>query len=376
MAWRITDFHAEYAMTGRRWTLWTAAILLAGGLALLDAFVRRHDAGAATRDAVLSAMPPEANVVVFGDLAELRRAPFPTDLRNWIPKNQTDAEYADFLRETGFDYERDLDLAAVAVIKGETDNKFFAVAQGRFDRKKIEAYAARSGTRENRGGRETFSVPLGDGARKISFAFLSKDKIALTDAGDLAPFLGPEPNSADARDWHERFTRLAGSPVFAVMRQDAEAGSALASRAPGGFQSPQLSTLLNQLQWITLAGKPLDGGIRIVAEGECANEQTSRQLSDLLSGMLLMAEAGLNGPQNRRGLDPRIRDAYLEMIKGADISRVDRGGTKSVRAVFDVTSNFLNAVSTAPPPVPASIAPTTPASKKPARAGSQKAMRN
>jgi hypothetical protein len=322
-------------------------------------------------------MPPEASTVVFADLAELRRAPFAADLYNWIPKSQADAEYADFLRKTGFDYERDLDLTAIAVLKGEKESKLFAVAEGRFDRKKIEAYAAQSGTRENRGGREIFSLSLGDDARKISFVFLSKDKIALTDAGDLAPFLGTVANSTDARDWRERFTRLAGSPLFAAMRQDAAAGDALASRTPGGFQSPQLSALLNQLQWITLAAKPQDGGMRIVAEGECPNEQASRQLSDLLSGMLLMAEAGLNGPQTRRGLDPRIRDAYLEMIKGADVSRVDRGGTKSVRAVFDITSNFLNAVSTAPPPVPASIAPTTPASKKPASRGrSQKAVRN
>ncbi len=364
-------------MTRRRWTLWTAVILFAGGLALLDAYTRRHDAGATTRDAVLSAMPPEASAVAFADLAELRRAPFATEIYNWIPKSQADAEYADFLRKTGFDYERDLDLTAIAVLKGEKESKLFAVAEGRFDRKKIEAYAAQSGTRESRSGREIFSVPLGDGARRISFAFLSKDKIALTDAGDLAPFLGPAPNSADAREWRERFTRLAGSPVFAVVRQDAAAGSALASRTPGGFQSPELSTLLNQLQWITLAGKPQEGGMRIVAEGECANEQISRQLSDLLSGMLLLAEAGLNGPQTRRGLDPRIRDAYLEIIKGADISRVDRGGTKSVRAVFDVTSNLLNAVRTAGAPLPASIAPSTPASKKPAaKARSQKPVRN
>jgi len=364
-------------MTKRRWTLWTAAILLAGGLALLDAFVLRHDSGATPRDAVLSAMPPEASTVAFADLAELRRAPFAADLYNWIPKNQADAEYADFLRETGFDYERDLDLIAVAVIKGEKENRLFAIAQGRFDRKKIEAYAARSATRESHNGREIFSVAPGDGARTISFAFLSKDKIALTDAGDLAAFFRPLPNSADARAWRERFTRLAGSPIFAVVRQDAAAGSALASQTPGGFQSPQLSTLLNQLQWITLAGKPQERGLRIVAEGECPNEQTSRQLSDLLSGALLMAEAGLNGPETRRGLDPQIRDAYLEMIKGADVSRIDRGGTKSVRAVFDLTSDFLNAVSTAAPTVPATIAPTTPASKKPAsRAHSQKPAQN
>jgi len=59
--------------------------------------------------------------------------------------------------------------------------------------------------------------------------------------------------------------------------------------------------------------------MRIVAEGECANEQTSRQLSDMLNGMLALAQAGLNGPQTRRGLDPRIREAYLEMIKGAEV---------------------------------------------------------
>ena len=117
--------------------------------------------------------------------------------------------------------------------------------------------------------------------------------------------------------------------------------------------------------------------MRIVAEGECANEQTSRQLSDLLSGLLLMAEAGLNGPQTRRELNPRIRDSYLEMIKGAEVSRIDRGGTKSVRAVFDITSNFLNAVSTANPQPATAVAPAMPASKKPAsKARSQKAVRN
>jgi len=218
-------------------------------------------------------------------------------------------------------------------------------------------------------------VPLGDPGHKISFVFLSKTKIALTDAADIAAFLAPVPDSADTRNWRERFTRVAGSPVFAVIRQDSEPGSALASRTPGGFQSPQLVTLLNQLQWITLAGKPQEGAMRIVAEGECADEQTSRQLSDLLNGMLVLAQAGLNGPQTRRGLDPRIRDAYLEIIKGAEVSRLDRGETKSVRAVFDVTSNFLHIVSATVPSVPAVVAPA-PASKTRAPKRSQKSVGN
>jgi len=210
---------------------------------------------------------------------------------------------------------------------------------------------------------------------------LSKNKIALTDAAHIAPFLAAVADSTDMRNWRERFTRVAGSPVFAVIRQDSEPGSALASRAPGGFQSPQLATLLNQLQWITLAGKPREGAMRIVAEGECANEQTSRQLSDMLNGMLALAQAGLNGPQTRRGLDPRIREAYLEMIKGAEVSRLDRGETKSVRAVFDVTSNFLHIVSATVPAVPAVVAPAvtpapTPAAKTRVRKRSQKSAGN
>ena len=359
-------------MTKRRWPLWTALILLLGSLTLLDAYRRYHDAGAGPREALLALMPAEASTVIFADLTDLRRAPFAADLYSWIPKTQVDAEHADFLRTTGFDYERDLDLIAVALIKSEKGTNVFATAKGRFDRGKIEAYAARSGTRESRNGREFFTVPLRDGAHTISFTFLSSDRIALADSGSLAPFLAASGATSDQRDWRERFARLAGSPIFAVIRQDAAAGSALASRAPGGLQSPELATLIDQLQWITLAGKPSDRAMRIVAEGECSSEQTSRQLSDLLSGMLLLAEAGLNGPETRRGLDPRVREAYLEMFRSADVSRLDRGATKSVRMVFEITSNFLTAVSAATP-----AAPVTPAPKKPTpRAHSRKQMRN
>src|ERR1700738_1859573 len=205
-------------MNRTRWTLWTAAIFLAAGLVGLDAYWHWHDSAAKPRDVLLSILPPDARAGFFVDFAELRRAPFAAQLYNWIPKSQADAEYAQFLRDTSFDYERDLDRAAIALIKGEKESKLFAVAEGRFDRKKIEAYASRSGTRENRSGREIFSVPLGDSARKISFAFLSSEKLAVTDSGDLVPFLAPTPNSADARAWRARFTRVAGAPRRAGSR--------------------------------------------------------------------------------------------------------------------------------------------------------------
>jgi hypothetical protein len=118
------------------------------------------------------------------------------------------------------------------------------------------------------------------------------------------------------------------------------------------LQSPQLSALLEQLQWVTLAGKPEGDRLRVVVEGEAPTDSVARQLSDFLSGALMLAQAGLNGPQVRQQLDPRAREAYLEILKGADISRIDRSNTKAVRLVFDVTQKFLSAARNAVPNLP------------------------
>jgi hypothetical protein len=134
-----------------------------------------------------------------------------------------------------------------------------------------------------------------------------------------------------------------------VIRQDAGAGSALAAQAPGGLRSPQLSTLLDQLQWITLAAKPDNTLLRVVAEGECATDATVRQLADLLNGVVILAQAGLNDAKTRQQLDPATREAYLELLKSADVSKLDRAGTKSVRLVLEVTPKFLAAARTATP---------------------------
>jgi len=317
----------------------------------------------ASRGELLAQVPSDASAVVFLDFDELRRAPFVGKLYDWAPKPQSDADYAQFLRETGFDYERDLDRVAVAVKKQGTASILFAIADGKFDRAKISAYASKFGTVAKNGGREIYAVPVSGTLKKISFAFLKNDRIALTDDADLTVFLNASNRKEDAAEWHTRFERLAGSPIFAVIRQDAGAGSALAAQAPGGLRSPQLSTLLDQLQWITLAGKPDNELLRVVAEGECATDATVRQLADLLNGVVILAQAGLNAPKTRQQLDPAAREAYLELLKSADISKMDRGDTKSVRLVLEITPKFLAAARTATPALP-DATPSKPAPQK------------
>jgi hypothetical protein len=298
----------------------------------------------------LALMPADSNAVLFADLDELRRAPFIAALYAWAPKPQADAEYAQFLKDTGFDYERDLDRIAIAVQRHGTDSALFVIADGKFDRQKISTYALKSGTAARNGGRDIFSVPVNGSPKKISFAFLTGKRMALTDAADLRVFLSPPKKNGDESEWRARFERLSGSPLFAVIRQDAAAGSTLAAQAPGGLSSPQLSALLDQLQWITIAGKPDNDRLRVVADGECLNDSTVRQLSDLLNGVIILAQAGLNDPKARQQLDPQAREAYLELLKGADVSKLDRGDTKSVRVILEITPKLLEAARSASTP--------------------------
>lgn len=350
-------------MKVRVWTGLSAVLLLLAAIAYYG-YARWGGRNGALRDGVLALMPTDASFVFFADPAELRQAPFFSALYSWAPKPEADADYAQFLQATGFNYERDLDRVSIAVLKQGQEASFFAVADGRFDRKKIAAYALQSGTHFNSGGREIFSVPVNGSARRVSLAFLRNDRIALANESDLSRILTGNQKAADAADWRTRFERLGGSPIFAVIRQDSGTGSALAKRAPSGLRSPQLSALLDQLQWITIAGKPDGDRMRVVAEGECNADATAQQLSDLLNGMLVLAQAGLNDSKTRKQLNPAAREAYLELVKGTDVSRIDRGETKTVRLVFDVTPKLLDAAR-----APARITPPAPASNRAPKTG-------
>ncbi len=320
-----------------------AAGLLFGTIAALYTYQRYSASSSFTRGDLLEIMPADASTVIFADVAGLRNAPFIAQLYAWAPQPEPDEDYAQFLKETNFHYERDLDHLAVALKKTAQDSTFFAVADGRFDRQKISALAVKSGSVERRSGREFFAMGENSSGKKIYFTFLSDNRIALTDRADLAQILGARKRSEDAMEWRARFERVAGSPIFAVIRQGAAPGEALSEKAPGGFASPQLSTMLDQLQWITLAGKPENDRLRIVAEGECTSEEIARRLADLLNGVVALAEAGLNDAKTRQQLNPSLRDAYLALLKSADVSKVDRGDTQSVRVALEITPSFLEA---------------------------------
>jgi len=322
----------------------------AGASAWLYLHSHGHDAQSA-RENLLSHLPADSSSVVYLDFQELRASAFLSQILAWAPRSQTEEEYAKFVQATGFDYERDLDRVGVSFSGSAQSPKTMAVAEGRFERKKIESYSEHFGTLKTANGKTIYAVNLSNPPRTAYFTFLRDDEVAI--CNDASCFFQASGKSMNSEEWREHFLRMAGTPIFAVMRQDSQLLTALSQRTPGGYRSPQLATLLGQLQWVSVGAKPEGDELRVVADGETSNEMVIRQLSDMFSGLLILAQAGLDDPKSRKQLDPKLREAYAGLLKSAEVQKLDRGTSKSVRLIFEITPQLLESAkdsSAADPP--------------------------
>lgn len=314
------------------------AALLLVGILLVYRYWRPSDV-LGERQHMLALMPEDSSTVIYIDWDQLRASPALSALLRWAPKPTVDSDYAQFLQATGFNYENDLDRLALAIRHDSQSTQAFAVVDGKFDRKKIEAYASQYGSLKTADGKTLFAIPLSQSNRKVYFTFLRGDRIEW--ANDSS-FFFQAPHKGSRGEWYEHFSRLEGTPIFAVLRQDSEAATALA-RAPSSLRSPELAALLAQLQWISVSAKPDGNLLRVGIEGECLTESTERQLKEMLSGLVVLAQMGLNDAKTRKQLNPEMREGYLELLQSADIQQLDRGASKSVRVIFDVTPKLLGA---------------------------------
>jgi len=314
------------------------------------------------REDLLSHLPADSTSVVYVDFQELRASAFLSQILAWAPRPQTEEEYEKFVQATGFDYERDLDRVGVSFSGSAQSPKTMAVAQGRFDRKKIEAYSAHFGTLKTANGKTIYAVNLSNPPRTAYFTFLRDDQVAI--CNDASCFFQASGKSMNSEEWREHFLRMAGTSLFGVMRQDSQLLTELSERTPGGYRSPQLATLLGQLQWVSVGAKPEGDQLRVVADGETSNEMVIRQLNDMFSGLLILAQAGLDDPKSRKQLDPKLREAYAGLLKSAEVQKLDRGTSKSVRLIFEITPELLESAKTAVAADPPGKVPATQPARK------------
>ncbi|MGC2210239.1 MAG: hypothetical protein WA532_09020 [Candidatus Korobacteraceae bacterium] len=260
---------------------------------------------------------PEADAVIYVDLATVRNL---TAFDQPLP--QLAPGYEEFVRETGFSFERDLDEAAMAVHRGSpkargaarSDTRYTEVLVGHYDPTKLPQYLhqhARS--LEAYRGVDVFSFPIEN--RTLRIALLAIDTVAISNVDDpgvihgiidrfkkvALPFGGP----ALVREYYRKIPL--GSLLWAIAHLPASSNwpnSTSSFTLPGGIDVglPGDCDVVVSLRMLTT--------IHARADFYTQSEQAARQFTDQTS-------------------------TFLAVFRGIQASTASGAGDADVKAVFD-----------------------------------------
>lgn len=285
-------------------------------------------AAAVAATGILNLLPSDAPAIAYIDVAALRKlknSPLAAVLGLAGTDPGADRDYQEFVRDTGFDYTRDLDKAAIAFwpASGKTtaddlgDNRALVIAEGRFDQEKIKARALRYGKLVTRGSESIYEVP---GKPPVALKFLSDTRIALA-SGRGAEKLLVSPSSAK-RDsaMQARIDRVAAAPIFAVARTE---------HLPPDFydvfqQSPQLGSLARDITSLTLAGQPAANNIQLTLDAECNSLKNAIEIATLLDGLRMFGSVALSDPKARGQMTKEQAAFLVALASQAKITHQDR----------------------------------------------------
>jgi hypothetical protein len=264
---------------------------------------------------LISQLPTGAPAIVFADLTALRASAFAKELASLAPSSQQDPQYTAFVRDTGFDYSRDLDRVAIALWPQSSPTSVLTLADGRFDERKIEKYALRTGRIVRNGHREIFEVPEQDSKRVIRFTFLSPGRIALADGPALDEVLLPSNANHLDPAMYARVRQVSGAAIFAV----AKTQNLAQDIGIDASHSAQLARMLQSVRNITLTGQPVAENLNVSADAECDSTLDAVELMTLLDGLRWMGRAALADPKTQQQIGPQW-PALDALLKAATLS--------------------------------------------------------
>jgi len=261
-----------------------------------------------------------------------------------VPSQTPDADYTAFARASGFDYQRDLDKVLFASFPADGKNDTVAIAEGRFDREKIRAYALQSGKLERHSGVDVYLMPTGSQgitqSKITALAFLSDTRIAISDSAGLDSFLaGPTPMpsaqtpAAGELSLNQRVSHVAAAPLYMITHVP----DVPPNWAPGGVHSDQLSDLAHSVRWIDLTIQPLPDKLHVTLEGECVDPAKAASLEGTLNGLRILAQAYLGAPDAQKQMDPQSRTLLGQLLDSAVVAHHDQWVSLSL----DLTQDFL-----------------------------------
>lgn len=323
-----------------------ACTIVACGLFYLS-FAHGKTANASPAPDLLSALPAGAPTLIYLDLAAVRASSFYKHRPDKGPIAIPNQEYADFVRSTGFDFEKDLDRVVVAswpAPSGKEPAKNVVIAEGRFDRAKIRDYAAQKGKLDHQQGREVFLFPAKDRTGMSSITFLDDHRIALVAGPSVAPLFAANSNDPAADPARERAARVDGAAIFMISRVPPIPDNAIAGGMQGAA-SAQLMSLARSVQWVTLALRPEGDDVRISLEGECDNSTNAQQIKSALELLRMFGRAGLESPKTRQSMDPSVLATLETLLSSAEVTQA----AERVRILVELTPDVFKLSQTSKP---------------------------
>lgn len=324
-----------------------ACTIAACGLLYLS-FAHGKTANASPAPGLLSALPAGAPTLVYLDFAAMRASSFYQHRPDKGPIAVPNQDYAEFMRSTGFDFEKDLDRAVVAswpAPSSKEPTKNVVIAEGRFDRAKIRDYAAQKGKLDHQQGREVFLFPAKDRMGMSSMTFLDDHRLALVTGTSIAPLFAANSNDPSAADpARERAARLDGAAMFMITRVPPIPDNA----GLGGMQgaaSAQLMSLARSVQWVTLAARAEGDDLRISLEGECDNSTDALQIKSALELMRMFARAGLENAKPSQSMDKATLAMLQTLLTSAEVTQA----AERVRILVELTPDVFKLGQTSKP---------------------------
>ncbi len=342
-------------MSFRKRAILAVAVLVCAAASCAGVLIYRwhrpmEGADTGTAPEILKQLPGDAPIVAYLDVAALRRLPSSplTAMLGLAGGNpREDRDYQNFVRDTGFDYTRDLDRVGVAfwpsnlATAGDPENnRTLAVADGRFDLGKIKAYALRTGKTVADAGHSLYAVP---GHPPVALEFLSETRIALASGPDAEHLLIPPNRMPADRATHERIERVSGAPIFAVARTD---------KLPAHFYDnlrsmPELQARARTIEALMLAGQPDGNLIHLTLDAECDSMTDAVELSTVVDGLRLFGSVVLADPKTRREMTKEQAAFLSAVLNQAKLTHQDRW----VRLTLDLTPAMLDQTRAATTPL-------------------------
>jgi hypothetical protein len=271
---------------------------------------------------------PEADAVIYVDLGTVRNL---TAFDQPLPKLAPG--YDEFVRDTGFSFERDLDEAAMAVHRGSAKGaaqgatrgatRYTEVLVGHYDQSKLAQYL-RQHSRSVEAYRDVdvYSIPIEN--RTLRVALLAIDTVALSNVDDPGTLHGII----------DRFKKVAlpfgGPTLVRAYYAKVPLGSLLwaITRLPGA--SAALSTPNAAVQPNAAASFTLPGGIDIGLPGDSDVVVSLRMLNTIHA----RADFYTQSEQAARQFTEQT-STFLALFRGIQANTTAGPGDADVKAVFD-----------------------------------------